>query len=92
MQCSKRAVCFCLIENVTVHAYVYSNGTFFCNAASCVCPYHFAENMVKCTEITTGEDLGVTGFGLGKRLKRMQNENQRTIKKSSLIKRRSMYE
>ena len=26
MQCSKRAVCFCLIENVTVHAYVPSNG------------------------------------------------------------------
>ena len=47
MQYSKRAVCFCLIENVTVHAYVYSNGTFFCNAASCVCPYHFCRKYGK---------------------------------------------
>ena len=45
MQCSKRAVCFCLIENVTVHAYVYSNGTFFCNAASCVCPLSFLQKI-----------------------------------------------
>lgn len=92
MQCSKRAVCFCLIENVTVHAYVYSNGTFFCNAASVFAPIIFAENMVKCTEITTGEDLGVTGFWFWKTSEEDAKTKTSERSESNLIKRRSMYE
>ena len=35
-------------------------------------PIIFAENMVRCTEIMTGEDLGVTGFCFWKTSERMQ--------------------
>ena len=88
MQCSKRAVCFCLIENVTVHAYVYSNGTLPVVFA----PIIFAENMVKCTEITTGEDLGVTGFWFWKTSEEDAKTKTSERSESNLIKRRSMYE
>ena len=40
----------------------------------------FAENMIRCTEITTGEGLSVTGFGFGNRLRGCKNENQRTVR------------
>ena len=80
MQCSKRAVCFCLIENVTVHAYVPSNGTFFVTLPVVFASTIFAENMIRCTEITTGEGLSVTGFGFGNRLRGCKNENQRTVR------------
>ena len=88
MQCSKRAVCFYLIGTP------YETKMFRVDAHPCECakahsfvtlpvvfaPIIFAENMVRCTEITTGEDLGVTGFGFGNRLRGCKNENQRTVR------------
>ena len=58
----------------------------------CLPPIIFAENMVKCTEITTGEDLGVTGFWSWKTSEEDAKTKTSERSESNLIKRRSMYE
>ena len=80
MQCSKRAVCFYLIGTpyetktfrVDAHPREYAKAHSFVTLPVVFAPIIFAENMVRCTEITTGEDLGVTGFCFWKTSERMQ--------------------
>jgi hypothetical protein len=55
-------------------------------------PIIFAENMVRCMEITTEEDLGVTGFWSWKTSEEDAKTKASELSESNLIKRRSMYE